>query len=183
MPVEAQWRKYLGSTWIPMDPQPQVEFSFLKYVDRFAPAFTAGRPTSISIMLGTVDFLSSLTDASWSAYKTRLDTFIASIRAWNPDVPIVLIGSPSGGPANMWAGQKVTGADFNQRILDHNRRLFAAYDTAAERENGVYVISFLGVVSDENMVDYVHPRMPEGHSQMSPWLAGVLAYLMAEGKI
>lgn len=182
MPAGEQWRKYSGTMWVPMNPQPSVELSFSKYIERFAPAFTSGRPTSISVMLGTVDFLSTLTDESWSAYESGMDTFIASIRAWNPSVPVVLIGSPTGGPTAMWADQKVTGPDFSARILDHNRRLIAAYDTAAEREKGVYVISFLGVVSEGNMADYVHPRMPEGHSQMSPWLAGVLAYLMAEGK-
>jgi hypothetical protein len=77
----------------------------------------------------------------------------------------------------------VKGPDFNRRIIDHNRRLYAAYDTAEGRANNVYVISFLGVVSPDNMADYVHPKMPQGHDQMGPWLAGILAHLISEGKI
>jgi lysophospholipase L1-like esterase len=181
LPVEAQWLRYDGTSWSPLNPQPAVEFSFAKYLKRFAAAFSGGTPTSVSIMLGTVDFLSSLTDQSWSEYRARLDTLIESIRAWNPDVPIVLIGAPNGGPADLWANQKVNGADFNRRIIDHGQRLYAVYDTAQQRDRGVYVISFLGAVSGVNMADYVHPKMPEGHEQMAPWLAGVLAHLVGKG--
>lgn len=179
----SQWREFDGAQWATMDPQPQVEFSFAKYVDRFAAAFADGKPTAISVMLGTVDFLSSLTDAGWSAYKARLDTLIDSIRDWNSNVPVILIGSPSAGPAEFWAKQKVSGGDFNQRMIDHSRRLYAAYDTAAGRANSVYVMSFLGVVSPDEMADYVHPKMPQGHDQMGPWLGGMLAHLAADGKI
>lgn len=181
LPDGTQWRSYDGATWSPLNPQPAVEFSFAKYLKRFAPAFSGGAPTSVSVMLGTVDFLSSLTDASWSEYKRRLDTVIESIRAWNPDVPIVLIGAPNGGPADLWANQKVKGIDFNRRIISHTQRLYAAYDTAEQRMRGVYVISFLGAVSGDNMADFVHPKMPEGHDQMAPWLAGILAHLVAKG--
>jgi hypothetical protein len=183
LPAGTQWREYNGSAWSAMDPQPQVELSFAKYIDRFSAAFPDGTPTGISIMLGTIDFLSSLTDRSWSAYRARLDALIASIRAWNADVPIILIGSPSGGPDHLWANQKVTGPDFNQRITEHSRRLYAAYDTPKARANNIYVISFLGVVSPENMADFVHPKLPQGHDQMGPWLAGIIAHLFSEGKI
>jgi hypothetical protein len=166
-----------------MYPQPNVELSFAKYVDRYTAAFQKGAPTAVSIMLGTVDFLSSLTDSTWSTYQSHLDGLIASIRAWNADVPIILIGSPSAGPAELWADQKVQGPDFNRRIIDHSRRLYAAYDNAASRNNNVYVMSFLGVVSPANMADYVHPKTPQGHDQMGPWLAGMLAHLISDGKI
>jgi hypothetical protein len=178
-----KWREFDGAAWLPMEPQPQVEVSFSKYIDRFAAAFAAGPPTAVTIMLGTVDFLSSLTDAKWSAYKVHLDALIASIRKWNTEIPIIVIGSPSGGPDSLWADQKVKGSDFNKRIIDHNRRLYNAYDTAEERSNRVYVTSFLGVVSPDNMADYVHPKMPQGHSQMGVWLAGMLAHLISEGEI
>jgi hypothetical protein len=183
LPDGAQWRAYDGAAWSEVNPQPEVEFSFAKYIERSAAAFPNGAPTSVSVMLGTVDFLSSLTDESWSEYRARLDTLIGSIRAWDHDVPIVLIGAPSGGPAALWADQKVKGTDFNRRIIDHAHRLYAAYDNPEARATGVYVISFLGVVAGDNMADYVHPKMPEGHEQMAPWLAGILAYLVAEGKV
>jgi hypothetical protein len=177
LPAETQWRQYDGSTWSTMSPQPKVGLSFAKYLERYAPAFLSGPPTSISIMLGTVDFLSSPPDVSWSTYKSRLDLLIASIRQWNTSVPIILIGPPNGGPDNMWGKQEITGAEFNRRIADVSRRIYATYDTPDGRAKGIYVISFLGVVSSNNMADYVHPKTPEGHDQMGPWLAGILAHL------
>jgi hypothetical protein len=181
LPAGAQWRQYDGSTWSTMNPQPNVGVSFAKYVERYAAAFSSGPPTSISIMLGTVDFLSSPPELSWSTYKSRLDWLLASIRQWDPDVPIILIGPPSGAPANMWADQRIKGPEFNRRIVDLSRRLYATYDTPEGRADGIYVISFLGVVASDNMADYVHPKSPEGHDQMGPWLAGILAHLVSEG--
>jgi hypothetical protein len=183
LPVGTQWRQYDGSTWSTMKPQPNVGVSFAKYVERYAAAFSGGPPTSVSIMLGTVDFLSSPPDSSWSTFKSRLDFLIASIRQSDPDVPIILIGSPSGAPSNMWADQQITGPEFNRRIVDLSRRLYATYDTPEGRADGIYVISFLGVVSSNNMVDYVHPKSPEGHDQMASWLAGILAYLLSQTAI
>jgi hypothetical protein len=179
-PVGTQWMQYDGSTWSTINPQPNVGVSFAKYVERYAASFPGG-PNSISIMLGTVDFLSSSPDSSWSTYKSQLDWLIASIRQWDPDVPIILIGSPSGAQAKMWADKKITGPEFNRRIVDLSRRLYATYDTTEGRANGIHVISFLGVVSSDNMADYVHPKLPEGHNQMGPWLAGILAYLISKG--
>lgn len=182
-PAGAQWTRYDGAKWSGMIPQPDVEFSFSKYVSRYQSAFADGKPTAISIMLGTVDFLSALDDTSWSVYKERLDQLITSIRTWNLDVPIILIGSPSGAPANMWSSQKVTGPEFNARITEHSRRLYSAFDTQASRAQGVYVISFLGTVAPSDMTDYVHPAIPQGHNEMGPWLAGILTYLITRGSI
>ncbi|WP_159233148.1 SGNH/GDSL hydrolase family protein [Mycolicibacterium vanbaalenii] len=168
--AEEQWQQYNGSGWQVMMPPPNVEVSFAKYIDRYSSAFGGRGPTSISIMLGTVDFLSALSDESWSIYKTQLDAMISSIREWDPEVPIILIGSPSGAPAAMWADQKVDGADFDRRMLQHSQRLYGAFDTPECLANGIHVISFLGVVSGDNMADYVHPEVPEGHDQMGPWL-------------
>ncbi len=178
-----RWQEYNGSGWQVMSPPANVEVSFTKYIDRYSAAFGGGEPTSISIMLGTVDFLSALSDESWSTYKTQMDAMISSIREWNSQVPIILIGSPSGAPPDMWADQKVDSADFDRRMLQHSQRLYDAYDTTEGLANGIHVISFLGVISGANMADYVHPKIPEGHDQMGPWLAGMLAHLISEGAV
>lgn len=179
----SHWREYDGFRWKAMDPQPDVEISFEKYLDRYTAAFSAGRPTSISIMLGTVDFLSALTEASWSTFRAGLDSLIASIRAWDPMVPIILIGSPSGGPPSKWIDKQMNGADFDNRMIENSRRLYSTYDRPEVRAKRVYVMSFLGVISDDNMSDFVHPTVPQGHSQMAPWLAGMLSYLITQGSI
>jgi hypothetical protein len=157
--------------------------SFAKYVERYAAAFSGGAPTSISIMLGTVDSLSSTPESFWAAYKSRLDWLIDSIRQWDQHVPVILIAPPSGAPDNMWANEKIAGPEFNRRIVDLSRRLYALYDTPEARADGIYVISFLGVVSSDNMADNVHPKAPEGHDQMGQWLSGILAYLISRGAI
>lgn len=184
-PPGAQWRFFDGAMWAPMTPQPNTEVSFPKYMKRYASAFSAGAPTSISIMLGTVDFLSTPTEQLWPAFKERLDKLIGSIRSWNATVPIILIGSPSGGPQNFWSetDQAITAAEFNRRIAEYTDHLYAAYDTQENHDRNLYAISFLGVVSDNNMADYVHPKMPDGHAQMAPWLAGILAHLISGGAV
>lgn len=183
LPDGERWRQYDGSTWLPMNPQPATSISLAKYMERYAPAFSSGPPTSVSIMLGTVDFLSFPPDEYWPTFKSQLDWLIAAIRQWDPDIPIILIGAPSGGPKEMWTDQRISGAEFNRRIVDLSRRLYATYDSPEARDKGLYVISFLGVVSSSNMADYVHPKVPEGHAEMAPWLAGILSHLLTTGRI
>ncbi len=173
--AEREWRMYDGTAWTPMSPQPRSEFSFSKYIDRYSNVYEQDGPTSISIMLGTVDFLAGMNDDSWASYKHELDQLIDSIRSWDTIIPIILIGAPSGGPAEMWVDLDVTGSEFNHRMIEHSRRLYDAYDTSERKLENIYVISFLGTVSPTNMADYVHPKVPDGHYQMGPWLAGALA--------
>ena len=112
-----------------------------------------------------------------------MDQLLASIKQWNASVPVILISPPSGAPAELWSGKAIAGADFDRRMIDYSRKLQASYDTPAARAHGIYVISFLGTVAGEHMADYVHPKVPEGHNDLSPWLAGPLAYLAADEKI
>lgn len=179
-PAGQEFQEWSGSSWSAMSPQPDVELSFPKYMARFAAAF-ANPPTSISILLATNDFMYDT--ASWAGYKARLDLLIASIRDWDADVPIILCGAPSPGPATNWATQTVNHADFNRRMVKFTANLYADYDTDEARAENVYVTSFLGTVSDVNMVDHVHPKDPDGYEQMAPWLTGVLAHLVDEGVI
>lgn len=178
-----RWKKFDGANWLVMNPQPHTELSFSKYVDCYRAAFSGGNPTSISIMLGTVDFLSTPTEIGWADFKQRMDLLIASIREWNADVPIIIIGAPNGAPSDLWKDQKISKYEFDRRMIDNSKRLYAAFDTPEAAANKVYVISFLGVVADDKMSDYVHPKVPEGHAQMAPWLAGILLHLAASGSI
>jgi hypothetical protein len=180
--VQARWREFNGRTWDAVPPK-LVDVSFAKYVERFSSAFEIATPTSISLMLGTVDFLTSFNESEWAEYKSHLDKLIASIRSWKLDVPIILIEPPNGGPPAEWSDKEITAAEFDTHMLDLASRLYAAYDTFEQRQNNVYVISFLGSVSEGEMADYVHPKMPGGHAQMAAWLAGVLSYLISEDKV
>lgn len=176
----SQFEQYVSGVWTTIA-TPTMEFSFSKYMARYAAAYPNGGPTSISIMLETNDFFSTLDDSVWATWRSRMDTVIASIRAWSATVPFIVILAPTGGPLDKWVAQTNSKFEFDNRIKDASERIIAAYDTAANRTNKVYVASFLGEVSPENMSDYVHPAVTAGHEDMSAALSGMLAKLITEG--
>jgi hypothetical protein len=176
----SQWEQWNGSAWTTIT-TPTLAFSFPKYMQRYAAAYPNGGPTSISIMLETNDFFSALDDTIWATWKGRMDTMIASVRAWSATVPFIICLAPTGGPIDKWASQTVQKFDFDRRIKDAAQRILAAYDTQANRDNKVYVSSFLGEVAPANMSDHVHPIVTAGHEDMSAALSGTLAKLITEG--
>ena len=173
-----EFRQYTSGAWVGI-PRPAIEFSFAKYLDRYAAAY-ASPPTSISVMLMTNDFMWG--SAGFATWKANLDTVIASVRAWSSTVPIVLLLAPGPGPQNYWATQAQDRFLFELALKDAARQIVAAYDTAPARANRVYVGSFLGAVSQTSMSDQIHPSAA-GHLEMAPWLAGMLAKLSTEGII
>lgn len=176
-----EFRQYTGGAWVRMDPQPAVEFSFPKYMARYAAAYPDGGPTSISVMLGTNDFISGVDDAKFTQWTQRMDQLIASVRAWSATVPIVLLCAPTGGPWENWVTQTTNKAEFDARMREAARRTIATYDTPTHRANRVYVASALGAVAEGNIADNVHPSTPTGHDQLAQPLAGMLARLITEG--
>ena len=175
-------RQYTSGAWAAMSPQPAVEFSFSKYMARYAAAHAAGAPTSISLMLETNDFFSGIDDAKFTAWLGKLNTVIASVRAYSATVPFVVLLAPTGGPSIYWGDQAtVSKFKFDKTMQEAARRILAAVQTPAMEANKVRVASFLGAVAPANMADHVHPVVPAGHDQMAPWLAGMLAKLTTEG--
>ncbi|MCC5781369.1 hypothetical protein CRM73_00100 [Kocuria sp. CCUG 69068] len=175
-----EFRQYTGGAWTAIA-RPAVEFSFPKYMERYAAAYPNGGPTSISIMLETNDFFNGIDNAKFTTWKTRMDTVIASVRAWSATVPFVILLAPTGGPWDKWTGQTVNKWEFDQRMKEAATRIIAAYDTTAARTNRVYVASSLGAVAEANLSDWVHPSAPAGHEQLGTPLAGMLARLITEG--
>jgi lysophospholipase L1-like esterase len=182
-PTGSQWLRWTSGAWL-VRTTPTREFSFAKYFARFAAAFVApGLPTSVQIMLGTNDF-GSLADVAgtWNGWKAQMDTTIASLRAWNANVPLIIIAPPnSGGYATyaLWDGSKVMRDKNAQEAV---KRIFDEYDTDAQRANKVHVISMMGAVSEANITDTVHPNTA-GHIQMAAWTSGKLAHLISLGVI
>jgi hypothetical protein len=176
-----EWRQYTAGSWVRINP-PAVEFNFSKYMARYAAAFPEGPPTSISIMLMTNDFYNAVDDTSFALWKSRMDTVIASVRAWSATVPFIILLAGAGGPPQNWALQSYHNQfEFNRLMRNAADRILAAYDTTTQRNNKVYVTTFLGSISPANMSDHVHPAVPAGHAEMSPYLAGMLAKLITEG--
>lgn len=170
------WRKYTAGAWTTMTPQPSTEFSFASYMTRYAAAFAGGDPTVISIMLGTNDFYAAYTDAAFTTFAGRMDTLIASIRAWSATVPIILCTAPAGGYQDDWPTAGVHEFEYRERMYQFTRSMITKYDTAATRTNKVYLSSFLGAVDDADFgpTNTVHPDTP-GHTSMGQWLAGAIA--------
>jgi hypothetical protein len=176
-----EFRQYTAGAWVQM-PRPAIEFSFPKFMARYAAAFPDGGPTSISIMLQTNDFYNGVDATSFGVWKTRMDAVIASVRSWSSTVPFIILLAGAGGPPQNWAGQSNKSQfEFNRRMRDSADRILAAYDTTTARANKVYVTTFLGSISPANMSDHVHPAVTAGHAEMSPYLAGMLAKLITEG--
>lgn len=176
-----EFRQYVGGVWTAMSPQPSVEFSFSKYMARYAAAFPSGGPTSVSVMLETNDFFNGIDTAKFDQWRTRMDSLISSIRSYSATIPVVLMLAPTGGPWEKWSGQTVNKWEFDQRMQDAARRILAVYDTADARTNRVYVASALGAIDPANLSDHVHPSIPDGHEQLATPLSGSLARLITEG--
>lgn len=169
------FRQYTSGAWAAMSPQPAVEFDFSKYMLRFAAAFPNGGPTTISVMLGTNDFYSTVPGAtSLAAFKTQMDAMISSIRVWSATVPFIIITPGVGGLQDYWnAAGNINSFEFANHMRALAAYLFEQYDTSAARANHVYVTSFLGAIDDANVPDTVHPNNT-GHAQAGPWLSGAI---------
>jgi hypothetical protein len=177
-----RFRQYVSGAWVRMATQPAVEFNFTKYMARFAAAFPAGGPTSISLMLMTNDFFTSVNDSNFALWKSQLDTVIASVRAWSATVPFIVQIADVGGPWAYWGGQaNQTKWGFDQNIRAAAIRILAAYDTPAALANKVHVTSILGAIDPVNLPDSVHPTDAGHTTNMAPFLAGKLAQLITEG--
>lgn len=177
-----QWVQYTGGAWAPTA-TPAREFSFVKYMQRYAAAFPDGGPTSISIMLGTNDFGAGAdVAASWAGWAGQMNTTIAAIRAWSGTVPIIIIAPPNSGGYATYAAYQGSKVMRDKNAQDAVKRMFDTFDTDEHRANRVYVTSAMGAVSEANITDTVHPNSA-GHAQLGAWPAGKIAQLISEGKI
>jgi len=92
---DAGYKQYDGSAWQPIS-TPTFTFSFAKYRSTWGIA----APTFLSVMLGLNDFrnlsLSTIAGSgttSYTTFKTRMDTLIASVHADSPVVKSLIISS------------------------------------------------------------------------------------------
>jgi lysophospholipase L1-like esterase len=172
-----QWQEWSGSAWTTRGTQPAWEFNFSKYMARYAFIFAAeGAPTVVTVMLGTNDFGSVLlTDQRLADYKTRMDSLIASVRAYSATLPVVLLTPPTGGPQDKWEAKPYGEThlkEFDDKMKGFADYIFTTY--GASTANKVFVGQTTGAVALANHADWVHPDTT-GHNQMAPWVAGAIA--------
>ena len=166
----AKYRQYTGGAWAAMNPQPAIEFSFTKYMQRYAAAFPNGGPTTVSIMLGTNDFHYDALESRLNQHIIWLGQMMASIRAWQAGTPVLLMIPLTGGPEEAWKDRNVHKWLFDHRMQACAKRILAEYDNATARSGKTFIVPFTGAVAEANIQDHVHPS-PTGHAQMAPWLA------------
>lgn len=155
--VGSRFREWNGSAWIASASQPTTwSFDFGKYLARFPEAFPEGNPTHVSILSLANDFQTTTPNAvTLSAYKARLDTMIASIRAALPSAKIIICLAPVGADQDAWAyqfGSGQTGARYAANIKTANAYVLAQYDTAAQEAAGVFVCATHATVDPRDFI-------------------------------
>jgi lysophospholipase L1-like esterase len=176
------------------------EFSFSKYMQRFASAYAdSGAPTHIALMSGANDFYysSEVTQAGFDSWQVKLDTVIASVAAYDAAIKFYII-LPIGGSDQDGAG-KYQGAGpssylFNTNMQTLARFILGKYDTQSYRDAGIYIAPLLIAVdsvtaftqinevrnkyttlTESRSDNQLHPNSA-GHYQMGDCLAATIAW-------
>ena len=141
-----KFQRWSGSTWADDATANTWEFSYQKYLDRYAWAFPSGNPTHVSILLAANDFNANegadpIDFSSWIAnYKIIVD----SIRAVTGTKVIVLLPT-------MASSQDGYGSLYNLGVLAErarrnfqtaSRALIDGFDTDTYEGQNVYVALF-----------------------------------------
>ncbi len=195
-PKGSEWIEWTGTSWEPMVVQPtSFEFSFSKYMERFAAAYTDGAPTHVSILLGANDFGYNNALEDLGGYIRKLNQMIASIKAYDPDIKIILC-TPTPAPNTTIVTDShkdfYDKYDLNMKIATYY--LLKTYDNAASEAQGIYIAPMHLTLDTTNGFDYrettetiggntisvikatngIHPNNSHGQLQMGDTLAAVI---------
>lgn len=175
-PSGSQFLQWNGTTWTVMSPQPTIEFNFSKYMDRYAAAFAGAQPNVVTFLLGTNDFMNAQgIDNGITDYLSKLNQAITSIKAYNPNMKIIILLPMIGGTNAQWSAQSGTTQDFqfNRNMQELASRLLKEFDNDTQLAQSIYVCNTNMVVDPANIGDFVHPTSA-GHTQMAVALAGLI---------
>lgn len=195
-PKGSEWIEWTGTTWEPMAIQPtSFEFSFSKYMERFSAAYTEGAPTHVSILLGANDFGYNNALKDLSGYIRKLNQMIASIKAYDPHIKIILC-TPTPAPDTTIVTDSYKDFynqyDLNMKIATYY--LLKTYDNLASEAQGIYMAPMHLTLDRANGFDYretteiingnpvsvvkaangIHPNNSYGQLQMGDTLAAVI---------
>lgn len=195
LPEGSQWVIWNGTSWTTMQEQPTAfEFSFPKYMERFAEAFPDGAPTHVSILLGTNDFGVKNGFENVEEYLMYYESAIKSIHDYDPSIKVIVCIPPLG--PNEHLIDDYTG---RYRRFDRNTKLAAYYllktfdHDEAVKEN-IYIAPMHLNLDTTNGFDYklveqeidgqkqlirtpknsIHPNNTVGQIQMGETLAAVI---------
>ena len=195
-PKGSEWIEWTGTSWESMAIQPTTfEFSFSKYMERFAAAYTEGAPTHVSILLGANDFGYNNALEDMEGYIRKLNQMIASIKAYDPHIKIILC-TPTPAP-NTEIVTDSHQAFYNK--YDRNMKiaiyyLLKTYDNEQSKQQGIYIAPMHLTLDTTNGFDYkettetidgatipvikasngIHPNNSYGQLQMGDTLAAVI---------
>jgi hypothetical protein len=174
----SQWLKYDGSTWVVMSPQPTIEFSFSKYMERYTAAFGTNTPTHVSILLGANDFqMTDGIDAGIEDFISKLKTFIQSVKAYNSNIKFIVCLPIVGNTQDVWAVNRGTYGSaemYRQNMQKLGRRILNEWDNDTQLNNGIYVCAMNIGVDVGDLSDWVHPNLDTGYKIMGNTLAALI---------
>lgn len=195
-PKGSQWIEWTGTSWQPMALQPSsFEFSFSKYMERFAAAYTNGAPTHVSILLGANDFGYNNALKDLNGYISKLNQMITSIKAYDPNIKIILC-TPTPAPSTTIVTDRYRSFyeqyDLNMKIATYY--LLKTYDNPASEAQGIYIAPMHLTLDTAKGFDYrkttetidgktvsvikaangIHPNNSYGQLQMGDTLAAVI---------
>lgn len=193
----SKWVEWDGAKWVAMTTQPTVfEFSFSKYLQRFASAFSSGTPTHVSILLGANDFQTSDGVVGIDTFINNLNIVINSIRAYSSTIKIIINIPTTGANQDAWGINVGCGGiqeNYDRNMKLESQRLLKEFDTDISLSNNIYICPMGSVLDTVYGFDYqtenvniysteqvkrynnwVHPNDSVGHKQMGDALAGLI---------
>ena len=182
-PNGQKYQQYNGTAWVAMTTQPTgASFDFAKYLERFKVAFGNGtkNPTVISIMLGTNDLqnIRRANGVTMATMRGHLTTMLNSIKAWNPNVKVILCVPPLSSTQDRWGDAR--GIDMTKWEFDANIHLLADELTtnSAFYPMAYTIQNFIGVLTDEvtDYNDWLHPST-NGKAKLGKHLAATVQFV------
>lgn len=194
LPEGMKWIQWNGTNWAPMAIQPtQFEFSFSKYMERFAIAYPNGSPTHISILLGANDFGTFDTLMDLDGYLGYMKQLIASIHAYDPSIEVIICTPTLGPNLSVITEDKEMYGRYDRNIKLAAYYLLQTFDNEASSLEHISIAPMTLTLDTANGYDYTRTQFEQdglfytkvtpantlhpnqyGHTQMGNTLAAVI---------
>ncbi|MBO9605125.1 MAG: hypothetical protein J7639_04210 [Paenibacillaceae bacterium] len=185
-------REWDGERWRAMEPQPEWEFDFGRYLRRFG----VPQPDIVSILFGSNEFMPlERAEDGLDSFLHHIQLLVDSVKRHDPKVRIILNLPLTGAGQDAWGrsgGCNRSEARHRRNMQQVARAMLRRWDNDEAREQGIRICPLLLVVDPEHGFsvvnepvskyvaklverpsDWVHPNRA-GHCQMGDTLAAVI---------
>ena len=154
-PEGEQYIQWDGSQWVPMETQPEgYEFSFSKFMERFAVCFGGKTPTHISILSGANDFTYGCSEAEVNEWiQNYLEPMIQSIHEYNPEITVMIAFGQLGSDQDAFGssfGAMISSRQYNTSMMTMAKTLIQYYDDDAHKAENIYLVPIYATLDTEN---------------------------------